>query len=126
MIQSEVQSEIHTEVQTDMPHSERNHSSQQISPTKSATAAVQRGVARADGRLSLADSTLTFTPYNSQFGLGPYQLAVTDIAKVEKCLGKGGGILPVTRDALRITLSGGDSYEFILANPDDWIAALGA
>ncbi|MCL2920235.1 hypothetical protein [Shewanella litorisediminis] len=95
-------------------------------PTKSATAAVQRGVARADGKLSLADSTLTFTPYNSQFGLGPYQLAVTDIARVEKCLGKGGGLLPVTRDALRITLSGGDSYEFILANPDDWIAALGA
>ncbi|ABL99316.1 hypothetical protein SHAM105786_03925 [Shewanella amazonensis] len=93
---------------------------------KSATAAVQRGVARADGKLCLTSSSLEFTPYNTQFGLGPYQLSRTEIAKAEKCLGKGGGILPVTRDALRISLRGGDSYEFIVANPEDWIAALGA
>ncbi|WP_372872394.1 hypothetical protein [Shewanella sp.] len=93
---------------------------------KSATAAVQRGVARADGKLCLTESGLEFTPYNSQFGLGPYQLSRTEIAKAEKCLGKGGGFLPVTSDAMRLTMKNGDTLEFIVANVQDWISALNA
>lgn len=105
-----------------MSSSQSISSEQQL---KSATAAVQRGVARADGKLHLTASRLEFTPYNTQFGLGPYSFERGQIAGVEKCLGKGGGILPVTTDALRISLTSGDSYEFILANPEEWIAAIG-
>lgn len=98
--------------------------SQQGSVIKSANAAVQRGVARADGKLSLTAASLEFTPYNNQLGLGPYQVARTEIVRAEKCLGKGGGFLPVTTDAMRITLSSGDCLEFIVANPQEWIGAL--
>ncbi|QSX38262.1 hypothetical protein [Shewanella sedimentimangrovi] len=93
---------------------------------KSTVAAVQNGVARADGKLSLTVSDLSFVPYNTQLGLGPYSIPRGEITKVEKCLGKGGGIMPVTRDALRITLDGGKQFEFILANPEDWLALLSA
>ncbi|GAB6262618.1 hypothetical protein [Photobacterium sp. R1] len=91
---------------------------------QSSVATVQIGVARADGKLSITDSDVTFVPFNQQFGLGPYRFSRHEIASVVQCFGKGGGIMPVTRDAIRITLSSEQVYEFIIAEPKQWVKAL--
>ncbi|MCE0558441.1 hypothetical protein [Motilimonas sp. E26] len=91
---------------------------------KSSVATVQVGVAKADGKLLLTDSVVIFEPYNQQFGLGPYQFKRNEITSVTKCLGKGGGILPITTDAIRITLSSGQVYELIISDPEQWISEL--
>lgn len=57
---------------------------------KSATATVQNGVAKADGKLSVTTSSIHFEPYNKEFGLGPYELDRNAVVKVKKCWGKGG------------------------------------
>ncbi|MCL1121279.1 hypothetical protein N7V09_14885 [Shewanella seohaensis] len=91
---------------------------------RSAIATAQDGVARADGQLTVTDQMVCFSPYNKTLGLGPYQLQRKDIAKVESCWGKGGGILPVTSDAIKITLDDGSVYQFILANSQEWLNLL--
>lgn len=70
---------------------------------KSATATVQNGVAKADGKLSVTTSSIHFEPYNKEFGLGPYELDRNAVVKVSKCWGKGGGILPVTSDGIELS-----------------------
>ncbi|MDR5867479.1 PH domain-containing protein [Halomonas koreensis] len=91
---------------------------------KSSVATIQNGVARADGKLYVTETNIYFEPYNKKLGLGPYELERNEISKVEKCLGKGGGIFPVTSDAIQITLLDGSEYQFILANPKEWINLL--
>ncbi|GGP74791.1 hypothetical protein [Shewanella ulleungensis] len=91
---------------------------------KSSFTAVQIGVARSDGKLHLTQSTIIFEPFNKAQGLGPYTLIRDDIDSVTRCMGKGGGIMPVTADAIRITLKSKQVYEFIIAEPNQWIAAL--
>ncbi|MBR9875925.1 hypothetical protein L3V31_15500 [Vibrio sp. J1-1] len=93
---------------------------------KSSTATIQVGVARADGKLSLTETKIIFEPYSQKLALGPYILKRDEIVSVEKCIGKGAGIMPVTSDAIRITLSDERAYEFIIAEPNQWIAAFGA
>lgn len=92
---------------------------------KSATATIQVGVARADGKLSLTETQVTFEPYNQKLAFGPYILKRDEIVSVEKCIGKGAGIMPVTSEAIRITLSDQRAFEFIIAEPNQWLAALG-
>ncbi|OZG72658.1 hypothetical protein BTA51_14100 [Hahella sp. CCB-MM4] len=92
---------------------------------KESTATIQNGVARADGKLCVTESHIHFEPYNKEFGLGPYELERKTVSKVEKCWGKGGGILPITSEAIKITLIDGTEYQFILANPEEWISLLG-
>ncbi len=94
------------------------------STTIASVATVQVGVARADGTLSLTDSEVIFEPFNQQFGLGPYAFKRSDIASVTPCLGKGGGIIPLTTDAIRIRLANAQVYEFIIAEPKRWIERL--
>ncbi|EGM69539.1 hypothetical protein [Shewanella sp. HN-41] len=96
----------------------------QEAPIKSSVATSQNGVARADGKLSVTEHLICFSPYNKTLGLGPYELQRKDIAKVEQCWGKGGGILPVTSDAIKITLVDGSVYQFILASPQEWVNLL--
>ncbi|MEI8598385.1 hypothetical protein P4S64_14670 [Vibrio sp. M60_M31a] len=36
---------------------------------------------------------------------------------------KGAGIMPVTSEAIRITLSDQRAYEFVIAEPNQWIEA---
>ncbi|MFB2682001.1 hypothetical protein [Shewanella mangrovisoli] len=91
---------------------------------RSTIATAQDGVARADGQLIVTEQLVCFSPYNKTLGLGPYQLQRKDIAKVESCWGKGGGILPVTSDAIKITLIDGCEYQFILASPQEWLNLL--
>ena len=76
---------------------------------KSSTATYQSGVAKADGKFA---------------GLGPYTFTRSAIVKIEKSAGTGAGILPLTSDAITITLDNEDTYDFILANPDEWIRLL--
>ncbi len=92
---------------------------------KSTYASFQHGAIRSDGKLFVTDSEVSFEPFGKVLSLGPYKLNRHSIAKVERCTGKAGGIMPITSDAIRITLSNNDSYEFILANPKEWIACLG-
>ncbi len=92
---------------------------------KSSLATVQMGVAKADGKLSLTTTALSFVPFNAQLGLGPYHFQRDTIISVEQAVGKGGGILPLTTDAIRITLSDASTYEFIIAMPAQWLAAFG-
>ncbi|ANQ17030.1 hypothetical protein [Vibrio natriegens] len=92
---------------------------------KSAAATIQVGVARADGKLSLTDTEVIFKPYNQKLAFGPYILKRDEIVSVEKCIGKGAGIMPVTSEAIRITLSDQRAFEFVIAEPNHWLAALG-
>lgn len=91
---------------------------------KSSVATIQNGVARADGTLCITEKYINFAPYNKELGLGPYELKRREVSKVEKCLGKGGGFLPVTSEAIQITLADGSEYQFILSNPKEWISLL--
>ena len=88
---------------------------------KSSTATYQSGVAKADGKFYVTQGEVRFEPYNGSAGLGPYTLSRSAIIKIEKSVGKGAGILPLTHDAITITLKNNDTYDFILANPDEWI-----
>ncbi len=91
---------------------------------KSSVTTIQNGVARADGKLYVTENSINFDPYNKKLGLGPYELKRRDVSKVGKCLGKGGGIVPVTSDAIQITLVDGSEYQFILSNPKEWLSLL--
>lgn len=91
---------------------------------KSSNATVQNGVARADGKFWVTESDIHFEPYNTEFGLGPYKLDRQSVSKVEKCVAMGGGFIPVTTDAIKITLSDDHSYKFILAFADEWLELL--
>ncbi len=92
---------------------------------KSSVATMQVGVARADGKLSLTNLEVIFEPYNRKLAFGPYLLKRDEIVSVERCIGKGAGIMPVTSDAIRITLSDERVFEFIIAEPHQWIEAFG-
>ncbi|WP_105168332.1 hypothetical protein [Pseudoalteromonas sp. T1lg23B] len=91
---------------------------------KLTNASVQNGVAKADGMLSVTDQQLTFEPFNKQIGMGPYAIDRAKIVKVEKCQGLGAGILPITESAIRVILDDKHSYEFILAEPEQWLTML--
>ncbi len=92
---------------------------------KSSIATLQVGAARADGKLTLTNSEVIFEPYNQKLGLGPYTLKRDEIISVQKCIGKGAGIMPVTSEAIRITYSEKRAFEFIIAEPNQWIEAFG-
>ncbi len=92
--------------------------------TKSIIGMVQNGAVRADGRFTLTDAEISFEPFNKEFGLGPYHLAKATIASAEKCFGKGAGILPITSDAIRLKMTDGHHYEFVLASSDQWVAEI--
>lgn len=66
----------------------------------------------------------SFFTFNEKLGLGPYKFERSSIAKAEKCVGKGAGILPITSDAIRITCTNNETYEFIISNPDEWVNLL--
>ncbi|MFY8350761.1 hypothetical protein AAEU29_09535 [Pseudoalteromonas sp. SSM20] len=91
---------------------------------KSSTATIQNGVTRADGQFSVSQYDICFKPFNEKLGLGPYKFERSSIAKVEKCVGKGAGILPISSDAIRITCTNNETYEFIISNPDEWVNLL--
>ncbi|EIZ1363969.1 hypothetical protein ACJXWG_004576 [Vibrio parahaemolyticus] len=90
-------------------------------PIKSSFATVQIGVAKADGKLSLTDTEVVFVPFNEQLGLGPYHIKRDEIKSVIQDVGKGGGIIPIITDAIRITLSNDSTFVFITANPKQWV-----
>ncbi|WP_194866566.1 hypothetical protein [Pseudoalteromonas sp. PPB1] len=77
-------------------------------PTSVSLATIQNGVARSDGKLSATKDVLIFEPLNKKFGLGPYYIERSAISKIERCYGKGVGILPVTTDAIGQT----SDYDF--------------
>lgn len=91
---------------------------------KSSTATYQGGVAKADGKFYVTQGEVRFEPYNESAGLGPYTFTRSAIVKIEKSAGRGAGILPLTSAAITITLDNEDTYDFILANPDEWIRLL--
>ena len=91
---------------------------------KESIATIQSGVAKADGKLLVTEQEIVFEPFNKELGLGPYTLSRAHINNVDKCSGKGAGILPITADGIRITLNNNDVFEFILANPDEWLSVL--
>ncbi|MDF0534186.1 hypothetical protein KDN34_15245 [Shewanella yunxiaonensis] len=96
----------------------------QDSLIKSTPATVQLGVAKADGRLVLEHQRLTFEPFNRQLGMGPYQIALSSIVSAKKCRGTAAGVFPISCDALELQLQDGSVYQFIVANPQEWIREL--
>ena len=95
-----------------------------VETIKSAVATIQVGAVKSDGDLMLTDTEVIFEPFNLQFGLGPYRFERNSIASVSKCLGKGGGVIPISCDAMRISLSNKQVFEFIIASPEQWISDL--
>jgi hypothetical protein len=92
---------------------------------KSSFASVQIGAVRSDGKLWLTSTALHFDAFNRQFGFGPYEIALSAISQVEKCWGKGAGMMPMTCDGIEITHKDGRVFQFIVANPDEWLGLLG-
>lgn len=97
-------------------------SDQQIQKKVLATA--QQGAAHCDGYLSLSATELHFAPFNQSYGLGPYQIKRNEISKVEASCGKGGGFIPLVSEAISITMADSRQYQFILAEPEQWLALL--
>ncbi|MCG7650709.1 MULTISPECIES: hypothetical protein [Alteromonas] len=91
---------------------------------KSITATVQNGVAKADGKFWITETDIHFAPYNKDYGLGPLKIERSSISKVEKCLGKGAGILPITSDAIEVSLLDGSTFQFIVSNPNELVVLL--
>lgn len=89
---------------------------------KKVLATAQQGAAHCDGYLSLSPTELHFAPFNQAYGLGPYHLKRSEISKVEACVGKGGGFIPLVSEAIRVTMADSKEYQFILAQPELWIA----
>ncbi|MBE0365653.1 hypothetical protein PULV_b0273 [Pseudoalteromonas ulvae UL12] len=86
---------------------------------KSTIATIQSGVARADGNFWATESEVTFEPFNKNSGFGPHKIERDSILKVDKCLGKGAGIVPLTSDAIEISLQDGTAFQFIISNPNE-------
>ena len=91
---------------------------------KSITATVQNGVAKADGKFWITETNIHFSPYNKGYGLGPLKIERSSISKVEKCSGKGAGILPITSDAIKVSLLDGSTFQFIVSNPNELVVFL--
>lgn len=91
---------------------------------QSSIVAAQKGVVRCDGRLTKTRHYLQFEPFNRSATIGPYLLPLIDIVNVDTCWGKGAGILPITPDGIEITLKDGSQYQFIVGEPQLWIARL--
>ena len=91
---------------------------------RSMTATVQNGVAKADGKFWITETDIHFAPYNKDYGLGPLKIERSSISKVEKCLGKGAGILPITSDAIEVSLLDGRTFQFIVSNPNELVVLL--
>lgn len=99
-------------------------SGQQVQKKVLATA--QQGAAHCDGYLSLSATELHFAPFNQAYGLGPYHIKRNEISKVEASFGKGGGFIPLVSEAISITMADSRQYQFILAEPEHWLALLKA
>ena len=91
---------------------------------KSLTVTLQKGVAHADGELVITEDSFQFTPYNQRLAPGPYTFPKANIASVEGTSARGGGIIPLSQEAVRITLDDGQTFEFILADPASLIEVL--
>lgn len=91
---------------------------------QSTTASYQKGAARIDGTFSVTEDHINFKPFNKQVALGHYHLERNGINKVEQTMGKGGGIIPTTSEAIRITMNDDSSYEFILSGARNWVNLL--
>ena len=91
---------------------------------KSAPATLQKNAIRVDGRLTMSREALDFKSFSSDCLYGPYHLPLKEIVKVETCWGKGAGILPITPDGIQVSLSNGERYQFIVADPEGWVQRL--
>lgn len=91
---------------------------------KSTIATIQNGVAKGDGKLWVTENAVNFESFNKGAGLGSYKIERKLISKVDKCLGKGAGIIPLTSDAIEISLQDGSTHQFIVSNPSEWISLL--
>ncbi|QCZ94670.1 hypothetical protein [Salinimonas iocasae] len=91
---------------------------------KSITATFQNGVAKADGKFWITETDIHFAPYNKDYGLGPLKIERSSISKVKKCSGKGAGILPITFDAIEVSLLDDSIYQFIVSNPNELVVLL--
>jgi hypothetical protein len=90
----------------------------------SGVATFQQGVAKSDGRLTISIDSVSFAPFNEQTNLGVVEFAISEIANVARSKGTGAGILPISSDAIKVTLDNGKEYEFIVSEPQQWIDAL--
>jgi hypothetical protein len=91
---------------------------------RSVVATAQQGVGHSDGKLTLDARTLTFQPFNQAFGLGPYHINRSDIVQTELCHGKGGGFIPLATKGIEVTTADNKTYQFLLAEPEQWLALL--
>ncbi|NOU49286.1 hypothetical protein HG263_01795 [Pseudoalteromonas sp. JBTF-M23] len=90
----------------------------------SSSAINQVGAAKCDGTLSITTQHLEFKPLNTQLSLGSIKLDRNEIESAEPCIGTGGGIIPISADAIKITLKNKKQYEFILTNKEVWLQQL--
>lgn len=100
------------------------YSSNPITQLRSVVATAQQGVGHSDGKLTLDSRTLTFEPFSQAFALGPYYISRTDIVKTDLCHGKGGGFIPLATQGIVVTTADSKSYQFLLAEPETWLALL--
>ncbi|QSX35672.1 PH domain-containing protein [Shewanella sedimentimangrovi] len=86
---------------------------------RSTHAIVHKGMARADGRLTLTEEALCFEPLNKGFGLGPYRLPLGDIIKVETY-----SLPPFIPEGIKVSLSDGSYRRFVMMDAQGWARLL--
>lgn len=86
---------------------------------RSTHAIVHKGMARADGRLTLGDDSLSFEPINKGFGLGPYRIALSDISQVETY-----SLPPFIPEGIKVTLRDSSYHRFVMADAKGWAELL--
>ncbi|ALO41736.1 hypothetical protein [Pseudoalteromonas phenolica] len=87
-------------------------------------ATIQIGAMRSDGQLSLNEQGLSFKPASKSLSLGVLKIALSEVSQVELCLAKGAGFMPISEQAMRVTLNTGKQYEFVLAEQESWVIAI--
>jgi hypothetical protein len=87
-------------------------------------ATIQIGAMRSDGQLSLNEQGLSFKPASKSISLGALKIALSEVSQVEQCLAKGAGFLPISEQAMRVTLNTGKQYKFVLAEQESWVSAI--
>ncbi|MBD1584171.1 hypothetical protein [Pseudoalteromonas sp. S16_S37] len=92
----------------------------------SSSATNQVGAAKCDGTLSITNDHLEFKPINTQINLGTIKIERSEIVSAKSCLATGGGIIPISTDAIKVTLKNKKQYEFILTNKEIWLQHLNA
>ena len=91
----------------------------------SCAATLITGAFKTDGRLELLHNIVSFVPFSDHPIYGPYHWPIGDIVSCKTISLNVAGVLPLTNDAIELESNAGLEFQFVVANPNDWVKELG-